>query len=591
MKPRMCLTRSLLMLAWLVLILIACTVAGKPIVVIMSPPSGSQFFEGEDVAVQSSASDLNGVVRVELVVDGTVVRVDSAPSAQGQPNFTLIQTWKATPGVHTIVVRAYNNAGAVSDPTGISVNILQRTAQVPTPTLPGAPTLVVPTSVVPTPVVPTSVVPTSVVPTVPPPTVPPPPPPTVPPPPPPTEPPPPVCSGTPVIPSFTASPATITAGGSSTLSWSSVTNAEVAEIDQGIGGVETPGTRSVSPAATTTYTLSARCGSNVATKTVTVTVNPPPADVPAAPTGLSASTTGQTTASLTWMDNATNEDGFKVYRSISGVDPSVGTRTARAGTGNTTMDLIGLTCSETYVLYVKSYKGSAESAASNYVTINTDPCTPSNVVAPSHTGKTVTVTWMDNSTTPEETGFKIYFGTTLKKTVSGSAGTGTRSTVIDGLDCGTTYSDIRVSAVYGTRESPKSASAGAETTTACQVKVEFTKVDIKNDTDSGFLDPGEIRLTLTVEGSTQYWPSYMGSESILSGGSKAVNRTFNLNLNRSNPLNISVHAQDVEDDPDDMGTLTATHAGSLPTNFGAGSRSLENSFFKIYYIVSVTAPP
>lgn len=594
MKQGLRLMRSIGTITFLALMLTACTTLTKPIVVIMSPPSGSQFFEGEDVAVQSTASDPGGVVRVELVVDGNVVRVDPSPTAQGQPNFTLIQTWKATAGTHTLAVRAYNITGAVSDPAGVSVNILQRTAQAPTltPTLVGGLPPPPATTIAPSPALPPPL--TAPPPTVPPPTALPPPP-----PPPPTEappPPPPVCSGAPVIASFTASPGTITAGGSSTLSWGSVTNAEVAEIDHGIGGVETPSTRSVSPATTTTYTLSARCGGNLTTKTATVTVNPPPPDVPPAPTGLSATTTGQTTANLTWMDNATNEDGFKVYRSISGVDPQVGIRAARAGIGNTTLDLTGLTCSETYVLYVKSYKGSAESASSNYATINTDPCTPTGVTAPSHTGQTVTVQWTDNSTTPEETGFRIYFGATLKKTVGAYAGTGVRSTTITGLDCGTYYGDIKVSAIYGARESPKSSSTGNETTSACQIKVEFTKVEIKNDTDTDPPwpmpdNPGEIRLTFTVEGTAYYWPSSSTTESLLTGQSKSFSKVINLANSRSDSLNISVHAQDLGDDPDDMGTVTANYAGSQPTNFGAGNKTLENSFFKIHYTVTVTAPP
>lgn len=85
----------------------------------------------------------------------------------------------------------------------------------------------------------------------------------------------PTCSGTPNIASFTASSATIVTGNSVTLNWGAVTNAESAEIDQGIGGVETPGSRTVNPGATTTYTLLARCGANTKTATVTVTVVPP----------------------------------------------------------------------------------------------------------------------------------------------------------------------------------------------------------------------------------------------------------------------------------------------------------------------------
>ncbi len=86
--------------------------------------------------------------------------------------------------------------------------------------------------------------------------------------------PPPTCAGPPVIESFTASPNPITAGGSTTLSWGAVTNADSASIDQGIGGVATPGSRTVSPATTTTYTLTATGCGGTATSQVTVTVNP-----------------------------------------------------------------------------------------------------------------------------------------------------------------------------------------------------------------------------------------------------------------------------------------------------------------------------
>jgi len=71
---------------------------------------------------------------------------------------------------------------------------------------------------------------------------------------------------------FSASPSSITAGQSATLSWGAVTNADSVEIDHGIGGIATPGSTSVSPATTTTYTLTARCGSNTKTQQVTVTV-------------------------------------------------------------------------------------------------------------------------------------------------------------------------------------------------------------------------------------------------------------------------------------------------------------------------------
>jgi hypothetical protein len=75
----------------------------------------------------------------------------------------------------------------------------------------------------------------------------------------------------PVI-TFTASPATISSGGSSTLSWS-VANATSVSIDQGIGVVDSIGRSGVNPAATTTYTLTAVNSSGTSTAHATVTVS------------------------------------------------------------------------------------------------------------------------------------------------------------------------------------------------------------------------------------------------------------------------------------------------------------------------------
>jgi len=81
----------------------------------------------------------------------------------------------------------------------------------------------------------------------------------------------------PVISYFTASPTSITAGGSSTLSWS-VSGATSVSINNGVGGVTPSGSTIVSPASTVTYTLAATNAAGTVTGSVTVTVSaaPPP---------------------------------------------------------------------------------------------------------------------------------------------------------------------------------------------------------------------------------------------------------------------------------------------------------------------------
>jgi hypothetical protein len=73
---------------------------------------------------------------------------------------------------------------------------------------------------------------------------------------------------------FQASPDTIIAGGCTTLEWGAVTNATEVLIDQGIGGVATPGNQSVCPAATTTYAMTATGPGGTSNASVTVTVQP-----------------------------------------------------------------------------------------------------------------------------------------------------------------------------------------------------------------------------------------------------------------------------------------------------------------------------
>ncbi len=75
---------------------------------------------------------------------------------------------------------------------------------------------------------------------------------------------------------LSANPATITAGQSATLSWSS-TNGVNVEIDQGIDSVGASGSQSVSPTSTTTYTLTVTDANGFkATATAVVTVTEPP---------------------------------------------------------------------------------------------------------------------------------------------------------------------------------------------------------------------------------------------------------------------------------------------------------------------------
>jgi len=109
------------------------------------------------------------------------------------------------------------------------------------------------------------------------------------------------CNGTaPIINSFSANPPTITAGESSTLSWS-VTDATTVTIDNGIGSVALTGTTAVTPATTTTYTLTATNAAGGVTGSVTVTVGAAygSIDISSTPVGAKVYLDGVDTGSVT----------------------------------------------------------------------------------------------------------------------------------------------------------------------------------------------------------------------------------------------------------------------------------------------------
>lgn len=94
------------------------------------------------------------------------------------------------------------------------------------------------------------------------------------PPPPPPPPPPPQPTA-----SLTANPDTVNKGQSTTLTWQT-TNATDVSIDNGVGAVQPNGSQQVSPAESTTYTLTAKGEGGNQTATARVTVNAPPPPPP-----------------------------------------------------------------------------------------------------------------------------------------------------------------------------------------------------------------------------------------------------------------------------------------------------------------------
>lgn len=130
----------------------------------------------------------------------------------------------------------------------------------------------------------------------------------------------------PTISSFSASPASIYPGDSSTLSWSS-SGGSSASINQGVGSVATSGSTSVSPTSSTTYTLTVSGTGGDATANVTVSIASPVIDsFSGNPTSidsgesslLSWTTTGATSCSINQGIGSVAVDGSRtVYPSLT----------------------------------------------------------------------------------------------------------------------------------------------------------------------------------------------------------------------------------------------------------------------------------
>jgi hypothetical protein len=149
-----------------------------------------------------------------------------------------------------------------------------------------------------------------------------------------------------VIQEFSSNPSTIDSGGTSTLLWN-VTGATSVSIDQGIGLVDAAGTRVVSPATSTVYTISATNSIGTVTRSAVIMVNsaPTPA-IPFSVTSVTANTdpstfTGACPKTFTFYATITaNGPGTVTYRwerSDGGYSDIQSVKFYEAGTKTTTL--------------------------------------------------------------------------------------------------------------------------------------------------------------------------------------------------------------------------------------------------------------
>ncbi len=220
---------------------------GGPNVALQSPGQGAQVALGEQIVLKASATGARDITRLELSVDGNVVGSAESVSASGQATLTASQPWVFDrAGPHTVTATAYTAGDRSGKSVTRDVTVVDGSGgSTPSPATPGTET---PTAT-PSPTGTETPTPT------------------------------PTPTGTPemlplpVIEFFLAEPETIDLGQCATLEWGQVSYAVAATINNGIGGVATPGSLEVCPTEATRYVMTASGPGGVSTLEVIVEVD------------------------------------------------------------------------------------------------------------------------------------------------------------------------------------------------------------------------------------------------------------------------------------------------------------------------------
>ena len=160
-------------------------------------------------------------------------------------------------------------------------------------------------------------------------------------------------------------------------------------------------------ATTYWYRVRAYNGNGTSAYTTDVSVATAAA-VSGTPSGLTATAASGTRINLAWIDNSTNEQGFRIERApdVSGA-PGTFAQIASVGANVTTYGNTGLTNGTGYWYRVRAYNAAGTSGYSNVATSTTMslPAAPTNLQAAASAVKAVDLSWTDNS--DNETSFRL----------------------------------------------------------------------------------------------------------------------------------------------------------------------------------------
>ncbi len=597
-------SRSRFFHAWPMLVLCLLVVAcgsetSKPNVVLEPLPPGRQYREGEEIAVQSTSTDQTGITSVELVVDGITSQTVTVPGTYGQTLFTCIQTWKAVPGAHMLSVHAHNAFGLVSEPVSFAVSVLPAAApgETPSATPTVSPTLAVLKS--PTPSVTASPTPTATL-------------------------------AGPCL-NNAAFVADVTVPDGSAVGarqafdkiWR-VRNSGLCTWGDGYQLVFVSGTLmsaaasiavpNTLPGATADLRVSMMAPGDPGAYTgqwqmrsadgiwfgpkltaaikVPGTPTPPPPLVPAAPSAFTAIGSGRAIA-FTWMDNSTNESGFRIYQ--VGQSAPLVTLNSHASVGGMSYVWNDSPCNVAATFFVRAFNAVGESPPSGTGAAVTIPCAPDFTVQSATQMGSLYVNLTDNSS--NEAGFRIYRtdSATPVATLAARPGIGGEgATAIGPFACGSQMN------LFARAYNLAGESASSRTSQAvmlrCQVTVTFTSVDI---VDAAHPGPGlaQIRFKFTVNNQIQYWPSATTYESVQNGDARTMSIAFPLLLTRDASIALKVEATAYENTAStppalhyDLGKVEMNYTSV--DNWGRGAHADESvrvdGKYRIHYSIAVT---
>ena len=105
--------------------------AGNPPSVELKVLNAAQAGLGRAIEIQTMAQGGEGIVRVELLVNGAVVRIDANPTPQPNTPYLVVQPWSpAENGTYTIQSKAYNTANIAGESPPLTLTIPIPSAQV-----------------------------------------------------------------------------------------------------------------------------------------------------------------------------------------------------------------------------------------------------------------------------------------------------------------------------------------------------------------------------------------------------------------------------------------------------------------------------